>query len=236
MSITIIGNHQHCYSTIIISSSYHHIIIYYHIYIIYIIYTYYLRRALQTQATLRWCVLMHQSGGIHALLVLSVWHDYVSCCSVLQACCCRYVNKVFECSTQQDAQEFIAPYMQHCGTKPSLSAIWSWLLHACCSTRQWPVNPSAYQLYEHCGCITMCPAAPSCRLAAADTITKYLDAAPKKELENILQLICNIFKVENALIALFGDRRIYILNTVGGFKVGWMSTTMWQLSFGKDSI
>lgn len=59
----------------------------------------------------------------------------------------------------------------------------------------------------------------SCRLAAADQVTKFLDAAPKKELENILHLVCNIFKVDNALIALFGDRRIYILNTVGGFKV-----------------
>lgn len=59
-----------------------------------------------------------------------------------------------------------------------------------------------------------------CRLQAADQVTKYLDAAPKKELENILQLVCNIFKVDNALIALFGDRRIYIINTVGGFKVG----------------
>jgi hypothetical protein len=59
-----------------------------------------------------------------------------------------------------------------------------------------------------------------CRLEVAEQISELLDAAPKKELENILSLVCSIFGVGNALIALFGDRRIYILNTIGGFKVG----------------
>jgi hypothetical protein len=57
------------------------------------------------------------------------------------------------------------------------------------------------------------------RLEVAEQISELLDAAPKKELENILSLVCSIFGVGNALIALFGDRRIYILNTIGGFKV-----------------
>jgi hypothetical protein len=32
-------------------------------------------------------------------------------------------------------------------------------------------------------------------------------------------MCCSICGAFNALIALFGDRRIYILNTIGGFKV-----------------
>jgi hypothetical protein len=67
-----------------------------------------------------------------------------------------------------------------------------------------------------------------CRLEVAEQISELLDAAPKKELENILSLVCSIFGVGNALIALFGDRRIYILNTIGGFKAG---DFPWRWSF-----
>jgi len=59
----------------------------------------------------------------------------------------------------------------------------------------------------------------ACRLEVTCQLANLLDAAPKKELENILQLVRGIFNVEAALIALFGDRRIYITNSTGGFKV-----------------
>uniref|UniRef100_A0A383VAX6 GAF domain-containing protein n=1 Tax=Tetradesmus obliquus TaxID=3088 RepID=A0A383VAX6_TETOB len=75
------------------------------------------------------------------------------------------------------------------------------------------------------------PPRPPCedeRLEVAEQISELLDAAPKKELENILSLVCSIFGVGNALIALFGDRRIYILNTIGGFKAG---DFPWRWSF-----
>jgi len=57
------------------------------------------------------------------------------------------------------------------------------------------------------------------RLEVTCQLASLLDAAHKKELENILQLVRGIFNVEAALIALFGDRRIYITNSTGGFKV-----------------
>eukprot|EP00879_Flechtneria_rotunda_P001352 GHRR01001502.1.p1 GENE.GHRR01001502.1~~GHRR01001502.1.p1 ORF type:complete len:1180 (+),score=462.14 GHRR01001502.1:255-3794(+) len=75
------------------------------------------------------------------------------------------------------------------------------------------------------------PPRPPCeddRLNVIEHVGQLLDAAPKKELENILQLVCNIFGVSNALIALFGDRRIYINNTIGGFKEG---DFPWRWSF-----
>eukprot|EP00775_Hariotina_reticulata_P009524 gene9524-9688_t len=75
------------------------------------------------------------------------------------------------------------------------------------------------------------PPRPPCdeeRLEVTCQLASLLDAAPKKELENILQLVRGIFNVEAALIALFGDRRIYITNSTGGFKEG---DFPWRWSF-----
>lgn len=74
------------------------------------------------------------------------------------------------------------------------------------------------------------PPAPGCdaeRLATMQAL-HVLDAPPAAELDNILQLVCRIFNTENALIALFGDRRIYIRNTQGGFEKG---DFPWRYSF-----
>eukprot|EP00879_Flechtneria_rotunda_P027888 GHRR01029931.1.p1 GENE.GHRR01029931.1~~GHRR01029931.1.p1 ORF type:complete len:141 (-),score=45.24 GHRR01029931.1:390-812(-) len=75
-----------------------------------------------------------------------------------------------------------------------------------------------------------------CRLNVIEHVGQLLDAAPKKELENILQLVCNIFGVSNALIALFGDRRIYINNTIGGFKVCCLAEVTGTSSATADAV
>ena len=66
------------------------------------------------------------------------------------------------------------------------------------------------------------PPLPGCEQERLETIKalNILDAPPTKELENILNLVCNIFNTKNALIALFGDRRIFILDSVGAFQPG----------------
>jgi hypothetical protein len=66
------------------------------------------------------------------------------------------------------------------------------------------------------------PPLPGCEKERLETINSLsiLDAPPTKELENILNLVCNIFNTKNALIALFGDRRIFILDSVGAFQPG----------------
>lgn len=57
-----------------------------------------------------------------------------------------------------------------------------------------------------------------CRLEQSH-LSELLDFAPKEELQNILALVCNMFSVENALVSLFFDRRVYIIDGTGAFTV-----------------
>jgi hypothetical protein len=45
-------------------------------------------------------------------------------------------------------------------------------------------------------------------------VAELLGSGPRKELENILKLVCNIFGVADSLIALFGERKIWVLSKV----------------------
>jgi hypothetical protein len=49
-----------------------------------------------------------------------------------------------------------------------------------------------------------------------------MDAAPRAELQSILQLLCSMFHTKNSLISLFADRRIYIINGTGIFQVRYL--------------
>jgi hypothetical protein len=56
-----------------------------------------------------------------------------------------------------------------------------------------------------------------CRLSV---LGELLDEfAPRDELHNILSLVCNMFSVQNALVSLFFDRRVYIIDGTGVFAV-----------------
>lgn len=48
---------------------------------------------------------------------------------------------------------------------------------------------------------------------------ELLEFAPKDELSNILRLVCNMFRVKNALVSLFFDRSVYIIDGTGVFQV-----------------
>jgi hypothetical protein len=68
--------------------------------------------------------------------------------------------------------------------------------------------------------------------AASAAAAILLDASGAQQLESVLQLICRIYRVNMALIALFGDRRIFILKSIGGFQEsntlgGIMYTAAW---------
>jgi ferredoxin-like protein FixX len=63
-----------------------------------------------------------------------------------------------------------------------------------------------------------CPANCYSRLQVSQ-IPELLDAAPREELQSILQLLCSMFNTKNGLISLFADRRIYIINGTGMFQV-----------------
>ncbi|WIA09457.1 hypothetical protein OEZ85_008858 [Tetradesmus obliquus] len=66
------------------------------------------------------------------------------------------------------------------------------------------------------------PPLPPCELdrLQVSQIPELLDAAPKEELQSILQLLCSMFHTQNALISLFADRRIYLVNCTGVFQEG----------------
>lgn len=57
-----------------------------------------------------------------------------------------------------------------------------------------------------------------CRLEDSH-LGELVEFAPKDELQNILSLVCNMFQVENALVSLFFDRRVYIIDGTGAFAV-----------------
>ena len=62
-----------------------------------------------------------------------------------------------------------------------------------------------------------------CRLEQSH-LGELLDFAPKDELQNILALVCNMFSVKYALVSLFFDRRVYIIDGTGVFTV-----SMWAI-------
>lgn len=66
------------------------------------------------------------------------------------------------------------------------------------------------------------PPLPPCELdrLQVSQIPQLLDVAPKEELQSILQLLCSMFHTQNALISLFADRRIYLINCTGVFQEG----------------
>jgi hypothetical protein len=66
-------------------------------------------------------------------------------------------------------------------------------------------------------CYVCCRMMCCCRLSVLGELLN--EFAPRDELHNILSLVCNMFSVQNALVSLFFDRRVYIIDGTGVFSV-----------------
>jgi hypothetical protein len=73
-------------------------------------------------------------------------------------------------------------------------------------------------LFVLTACAIVRPCSRCCRLEQCH-LGELLEFAPKDELSNILRLVCNMFRVKNALVSLFFDRNVYIIDGTGVFQV-----------------
>jgi hypothetical protein len=77
-------------------------------------------------------------------------------------------------------------------------------------------NVLAQLLNQPCATVC-CRMLCCCRLSVLGELLN--EFAPRDELHNILSLVCNMFSVQNALVSLFFDRRVYIIDGTGVFSV-----------------
>lgn len=68
-------------------------------------------------------------------------------------------------------------------------------------------------------CFCLCRCCCCCCRIGESHLGELLEYAPRDELQSILALVCNMFHVNNALVALFFDRRVYIIDGTGAFAV-----------------
>lgn len=68
-------------------------------------------------------------------------------------------------------------------------------------------------------CCCCCRCIPHTDRLEQSHLSELVDFAPTGELQTIRTVVCSMFKCENALVSLFFDRRVFIIDGTGVFSV-----------------